>query len=481
MRRFGSLVLDQPRHAAPRRAPSARATSRRFLRGLRYVVIDECHTYRGVFGSHVAQVLRRLRRVCARYGADPVFVLASATVSEPEVSAGRLTGLAVTAVTDGRLAPRGDRVRALGAPADRLLRRRARSPGTAVSHRRDRGPARRPGRRGRPDDRLRPVAARRRGGRAEQPAGAERGGARADRPGRGLPRRLPAGGAARARAPAAVRRPARGRGDQRARARASTSPASTRWCCPAGRAPSRRSGSRPAGPAAPGRRRWRSSSRATTRWTPTSCTTRRRCSAGPVEATVLDPSNPYVLAPHLCCAAAELPLTEDDLDAVRRGHRAGAGRPGPPGPAAAPAEGLVLDLAGAAGRRPARIGRAAGAAGRGRHRPAARDGRPQLGAQPGAHRGGLPAPGRDLPGRRPGPRGRGRACVHAAEPDYSTSARDITDISIVETLRSTAYQGVVVELRHGRRQPPGRVLPEEAGRLTARCSARSRSTCRRGS
>jgi DEAD/DEAH box helicase domain-containing protein len=54
-----------------------------FLRVLRYVVIDECHTYRGVFGSHVAQVLRRLRRICARYGADPVFVLTSATVSAP--------------------------------------------------------------------------------------------------------------------------------------------------------------------------------------------------------------------------------------------------------------------------------------------------------------------------------------------------------------------------------------------------------------
>lgn len=42
-----------------------------FLRALKYVVIDECHTYRGVFGSHVAQVLRRLRRLCARYGSSP--------------------------------------------------------------------------------------------------------------------------------------------------------------------------------------------------------------------------------------------------------------------------------------------------------------------------------------------------------------------------------------------------------------------------
>ena len=54
---------------------------RRSCARLRYVVVDECHSYRGVFGSHVAQVLRRLRRVCARYGAvRRSFVLASATV-----------------------------------------------------------------------------------------------------------------------------------------------------------------------------------------------------------------------------------------------------------------------------------------------------------------------------------------------------------------------------------------------------------------
>src|SRR3954470_7711727 len=72
----------------------------RFLSQLRYIVVDECHHYRGVFGAHVALVLRRLRRVAASYGADPTFVLASATVAEPSVSAGRLTGLEVEAVTE---------------------------------------------------------------------------------------------------------------------------------------------------------------------------------------------------------------------------------------------------------------------------------------------------------------------------------------------------------------------------------------------
>ncbi|UPK75501.1 DEAD/DEAH box helicase [Nocardioidaceae bacterium SCSIO 66511] len=87
----------------------------RFLAGLRYVVIDECHHYRGVFGSHVAHVVRRLRRLAAHYGADPVFVLASATVAEPEQLARRLTGLDVAAVTDDG-SPRGAAAIALWEP-----------------------------------------------------------------------------------------------------------------------------------------------------------------------------------------------------------------------------------------------------------------------------------------------------------------------------------------------------------------------------
>ena len=71
-----------------------------FLRALRYVVVDECHVYRGVFGSHLAMVLRRLRRVCARYRSYPTFVLASATVADPSVHAARLVGMPVRAVTE---------------------------------------------------------------------------------------------------------------------------------------------------------------------------------------------------------------------------------------------------------------------------------------------------------------------------------------------------------------------------------------------
>jgi DEAD/DEAH box helicase domain-containing protein len=86
-----------------------------FFRRLRYVVVDECHGYRGVFGSHVALLLRRLRRVARRYGADPLFVLASATVSDPAGSASRLSGVDCVAVTVDR-SPQGARTVALWEP-----------------------------------------------------------------------------------------------------------------------------------------------------------------------------------------------------------------------------------------------------------------------------------------------------------------------------------------------------------------------------
>lgn len=80
-----------------------------FLRNLSVVVIDEAHLYRGVFGAHVAGVLRRLRRLCLRYGARPRFVLASATIGNPREHAERLIGSSVVAITDDASA-HGERV-----------------------------------------------------------------------------------------------------------------------------------------------------------------------------------------------------------------------------------------------------------------------------------------------------------------------------------------------------------------------------------
>ena len=78
-----------------------------FFRNLRYVVIDEMHLYRGVFGSHVANVIRRLKRLCAFYGSRPIFILASATIANPQEHAGRLVEEAVTLVDDDG-SPHGD-------------------------------------------------------------------------------------------------------------------------------------------------------------------------------------------------------------------------------------------------------------------------------------------------------------------------------------------------------------------------------------
>jgi DEAD/DEAH box helicase domain-containing protein len=71
-----------------------------FLHRLALVIVDECHVARGVFGSHVAAILRRLRRLCDRYSANPTFVLASATIGNPAEHARNLTGLEVEAIVD---------------------------------------------------------------------------------------------------------------------------------------------------------------------------------------------------------------------------------------------------------------------------------------------------------------------------------------------------------------------------------------------
>ncbi|WP_239129045.1 DEAD/DEAH box helicase [Sinosporangium siamense] len=86
-----------------------------FWRRLRMIVVDESHSYRGVFGSHVAQILRRLRRVTAKYGSRPVFMLASATSGDPGLAAGRLIGLETAEVTTDT-SPRGATTFALWEP-----------------------------------------------------------------------------------------------------------------------------------------------------------------------------------------------------------------------------------------------------------------------------------------------------------------------------------------------------------------------------
>ncbi len=79
------------------------------FQNLRYVVIDELHAYRGVFGSHVANVLRRLRRLCRHYGSAPQFIMASATIANPRELAERITGENVEEVAESG-APTGDKL-----------------------------------------------------------------------------------------------------------------------------------------------------------------------------------------------------------------------------------------------------------------------------------------------------------------------------------------------------------------------------------
>src|SRR5688572_21908488 len=80
----------------------------KLFENLKFVVIDELHSYRGVFGSHLANILRRLQRVCRHYGSDPVFICSSATIANPRELAERLTGEPFELV-DRSGAPRGEK------------------------------------------------------------------------------------------------------------------------------------------------------------------------------------------------------------------------------------------------------------------------------------------------------------------------------------------------------------------------------------
>jgi DEAD/DEAH box helicase domain-containing protein len=114
VRRYANVVLTNPDMLHFGILPHHARWADFFLR-LRFVVVDELHVLRGMFGSHVAHVLRRLRRVAAHYGSHPTFVFASATIGNPGELASRLAGLPVETV-EGDDSPAGERLLALWNP-----------------------------------------------------------------------------------------------------------------------------------------------------------------------------------------------------------------------------------------------------------------------------------------------------------------------------------------------------------------------------
>ena len=114
LRQQGQIILTNPDMLHVGILPN-HALWASFFRHLRYVVLDEAHTYRGIFGSQVACVLRRLRRVCALYGSAPQFIAASATIANPGQHVAALTGLEPL-VIDEDGSPAGPRSFALWNP-----------------------------------------------------------------------------------------------------------------------------------------------------------------------------------------------------------------------------------------------------------------------------------------------------------------------------------------------------------------------------
>ncbi|MDN3354554.1 DEAD/DEAH box helicase [Actinomadura sp. DC4] len=437
VRQYANYVLTNPDMLHRTMLPG-HARWAPYLRRLRYVIVDEAHGYRGVFGSHVAQVLRRLRRVCKRYGAAPVFILASATASSPGAAASRLTGVPVAEVGDDA-SPRGATSFALWEPPLTELRGEHDAPvrRTATAE---------------AADLLADLVVedvqtlafvRSRRGAESVALGAKRALAEISP---SLPSQV-----------AAYRAgflPEERRALEKAlRSRSLVGLASTNalelgvdvsgldsviicgW---------------------PGTRAslWQQAGRAgragqdalavlIARDDPLDTYLVHHPSAifgSPVEATVLDPDNPYVLAPHLCAAAAELPLTEADLpmfgpsaatvipDLVRRGmlrHR-------PAGWFWTKRERAsdLADIRGAGGP-PVQVveaatGRLLGTVDEPSAHTTVHDGAVYL------HQGeSYVVQTLHLDDSV--------ALVEAADPDYTTTARDVTDISILETLRSTSW------------------------------------------
>ncbi|MFA6451556.1 MAG: Zn-binding domain-containing protein, partial [bacterium] len=115
LRREARILLTNPDMLSIGIIPNHARFWGEFFSRLKYIVIDEIHTYRGVFGSHVANLLRRLIRVCEYHGGKPQFICCSATISNPAEHAERLTGRPITAITESG-APNAGRVFVLWNP-----------------------------------------------------------------------------------------------------------------------------------------------------------------------------------------------------------------------------------------------------------------------------------------------------------------------------------------------------------------------------
>jgi len=114
LRDKGNVILTNPDMLHQGILPHHARWSR-FFANLRYVVLDEVHAYRGVFGSHVANTVRRLRRICRHYGADPQFIACSATIANPQEHASGICGTDM-ALVDEDGSPRGRKLFVLWNP-----------------------------------------------------------------------------------------------------------------------------------------------------------------------------------------------------------------------------------------------------------------------------------------------------------------------------------------------------------------------------